>query len=377
MIRPKNDTEDLLLSITKNCETLIEQTHRKAEETLEFKMNKSRETFHFSQPIQIQGDWMIGLTDLEVYNSIFNITEENNKFEIYRDTPTKFQFLELKDELEEILNIPHITREHLLDDETASRIIDEYHKLSQEKKNSDGYTILLLNYSRSQFRDFESYLRIKVGLDEEDIQLILKEYNSHFITYELSPGIYTIQDISDAVHTFSGHSDIIEIEYNDISMKTKIILKYKDLRENFGLGTSRFDKKSFFHTLLGHDPYFDYKVPRVYTSDKILNLNTTNKIHLKCDCIDGSIQNGLRQPILYSFVLDKPSGYKIFSEPETIHYKKINKSVLNIITFYLEDDNNKEIDFNGETLTFTLQMIKILNNTSKYIYICSYVYLYE
>ena len=122
----------------------MNKTHRKAEETLEFKMIKSRETFHFSQPNQIQGDWVIGLTDLEVYNSILNITEENNKFEIYRDTPAKFQFLELKDELEEILGIPHITQEHLLDDETTSRIIDEYHKLSHEKKNSDGYTILLL-----------------------------------------------------------------------------------------------------------------------------------------------------------------------------------------------------------------------------------------
>ena len=83
------------------------------------------------------------------------------------------------------------------------------------------------------------------------------------MTYELSPGIYTIKDISDVVQTFSGHSDIIEIEYNDISMKTKIILKYNDWRENFGLGTLRFDKKSFFHTLLGHDPYSDYKVPGV------------------------------------------------------------------------------------------------------------------
>ena len=79
MIRPKNQTEDLLLSITKNCETLIEQTHRKAEETLDFKMIKSRETFRFKPPIQVEGDWMIGLIDLEVYNSIFNVTEEINK----------------------------------------------------------------------------------------------------------------------------------------------------------------------------------------------------------------------------------------------------------------------------------------------------------
>ena len=56
MIRPENETEDLLLSITENCETLIDQTHRNAEETLEFKLTKPKETFHFNPPIQIKGD---------------------------------------------------------------------------------------------------------------------------------------------------------------------------------------------------------------------------------------------------------------------------------------------------------------------------------
>ena len=164
MIRPKNQTEDLLLSITKNCQTLIKQTHRKAEETLEFKMIKRREIFRFKPPIQIQGDRMIGLTNLEVYNSIFNITEENNKFEIYRDMTAKFGFFELKDELEEILNISHITIEHLDAEILGPRIIDEFIKLSNEKKNSDGYMILLFGYSASSFRDFESYLRLVVSL---------------------------------------------------------------------------------------------------------------------------------------------------------------------------------------------------------------------
>ena len=335
MIRPKNETEDLLLSITKNCETLIEQTHRKAEETLEFKMNKSKETIRFKPPISIEGSWMIGLTDLEVYNSIFNITEENNKFEIYRDTSNKFGFLELKDELEEIHNISHITIEHLDDEIIGRRIIDEYIKLSNEKKNSDGYMILLLGYSASPFRDFENYLRLVIGLDEKDIQLILKEYNSHFITYELTPGIYTIQDISDAIQTFSGHQETIQLEYDDISMRTTITLKFKNEKTMFALGTLRFDKQYFFHTLLGFSPYWDYKpdnsnhvlIPCVYPSDKIiLNLNTIDKVHLKCDCIDGSIQDGVRQPILVSFVMDKPSGYKIICEPEIIHYKK-NKQI--------------------------------------------------
>ena len=328
MIQPKNETEDLQLSITKNCEKLVEQTHRKPEENLEFKMIKPRETFHFKPPIQTEGDWMIGLIDLEVYNSIFNITEENNKFEIYRDISHKFGFLELKDKLEEILNIPHITTEHLDDKILGPRIIDEYIKLSIEEKNRDGYLVLLLGYSASPFRGFESYLRLVVGLDEEDIQLILTEYNSHFITYELTPGNYTIQDISNAIQTFSGHRETIQLEYDEINKRTTIILKFKNEKTLFALGTLRFDKQSFFHTLIGFPPYWDYKpdnsnhvfTPGVYPSDKIiLNLITIDKIHLKCDCIDGSIQDGIRQPILFSFVLDKPSGYKIFCQPETIH----------------------------------------------------------
>ena len=76
MIQPKNETEDLLLSITKNCERLVEQTHRKPEETLVFKMLKSRETFHFNPPIHTKGDWMLGLIELEVYNSVFIITKK-------------------------------------------------------------------------------------------------------------------------------------------------------------------------------------------------------------------------------------------------------------------------------------------------------------
>ena len=120
-----------------------------------------------------------------------------------------------------------------------------------------------------------------------------------------------------------------------------------------------FDEKSFFSTILDFTPGWDYKHYNKYVGQKIVNLSNTNKIHLKCDCINGAIQNGSRQPILFSFVLDKPAGYKVFCEPETIHYKKRNKSVLNTITFYLENDNNEEVDFNGETLTFTIQMTKI------------------
>ena len=68
-------TEDVLLSVTKNCETLIKQTDTKPRKMLEFKLTQSKETSSFEQPIPIEGCWMIGLPGFEVYNSIFIVTE--------------------------------------------------------------------------------------------------------------------------------------------------------------------------------------------------------------------------------------------------------------------------------------------------------------
>ena len=220
-----------------------------------------------------------------------------------------------------------------------------------------GYMNFFASYVSSVFQEFESYIRTEVDLVEDDIKLVLDEYNSNFNKYEITPGIYTFKDISEALYNiiqseYPGRGNVIDIEYDDITRKTKLVVRS-------GIIAIRFDEKSFFSTILGFTPGWDYKHYNQYLSQKNVNLSSTNKIHLKCDAIDGSIQDGVRQPILFSFVLDKLSGYKVFCQPETIHYKKINKSVLNTITFYLEDDNNEEVDFNGETLTFTLQMIKI------------------
>ena len=60
-------------------------------------------------------------------------------------------------------------------------------------------------YARSPFRDFESFLRMTGDLDEDYIQLILKQYNSKFVTYELDPGIYTIEDNQEAVYPLGDH----------------------------------------------------------------------------------------------------------------------------------------------------------------------------
>ena len=193
LIPPKNKTEDLLLSVTRNCETLIEKTHRKPEETLEFKLKNSRKAFHFNPPIQIEGSGMIGLTSLETYNSSFEITEENNKLVFYTERlDSEFSYTELKDKAAEMLGRSDISSEDLALEILGPDNIQIYRKLSTEKSQIEGFYILLKSYLQTPFRDFESYLRILTGLNEDDIRLILKQYNSNFKTYQVSPGAYTL-----------------------------------------------------------------------------------------------------------------------------------------------------------------------------------------
>ena len=100
------------------------------------------------------------------------------------------------------------------------------------------------------------------------------------------------------------------------------------------------------------------KIPGTYKSEKPINTTGIDKIHLKCDCINGSFVNVIREPILYSYGLTSPPGHKTYKRSKIKLFRKINKSVLSHITFYLEDDDHKPVDFNGRTISFICQLIK-------------------
>ena len=74
--------ESLLLSIAKSNQEIAENTHSKPQETLEFIMTKQKESFSFDVSLLLPEKWMMGVTSLEVYNTVYNITEKNNKLEI-------------------------------------------------------------------------------------------------------------------------------------------------------------------------------------------------------------------------------------------------------------------------------------------------------
>ena len=132
---------------------------------------------------------------------------------------------ELEDEVEEILGgVSDITPSHPQLETKRPRVIQAYKELRSEKSSTGGYLIIILNYARPPFRDFESHLRFVVGLDEDDIQLFLKQNKSYFITFELSLGNYTIKDNSEVVYIMGDHEGTVQFKNDDISNMTIKIL---------------------------------------------------------------------------------------------------------------------------------------------------------
>ena len=99
--------------------------------------------------------------------------------------------------------------------------------------------------------------------------------------------------------------------------------------------------------------------PDTYKSEKPNNFTGIDKIHLMCDCTNGSNVNGVRESILFNFTLDKLPGHKIYKKPRIKHFKILKISVLYPITIFLEDYDHKSVDFNGETKSFTCQLVKV------------------
>ena len=125
----------------------------------------------------------------------------------------------------------------------------------------------------------------------------------------------------------------VGISIDDVSLKSTLKV----------FQTLIYTEKSFFHTVLGFTRSRSYPLDDIdgfhqlisgsYKSDRPINITGNDEVHLKCDCLNGSIVSGIKEPILYSFALSSPPGRKIYQKPRLKLFKKINKSVLSHVTF--------------------------------------------
>ena len=72
---------------------------------------------------------------------------------------------------------------------------------------------------------------------------------------------------------------------------------------------------------------------------------------MKSDEYVGSFLDAVRQPVLYGFGLDKPAGFETNINSRIVFNKRTIKTVNSEITFHLEADDGRRLEFTGETIT--------------------------
>ena len=316
---------ELLLLIKKHTDTLIEQTETKPQETLKFKMNKQMQTFSFNPPINLleEGKWLLAVSSFECTNSVFNITDENNSFSII--IPGHYQnksdektinelkkLLELRSENGIELHVEQVRKKGLI-------LINDY-SLSSLGMFKDE---ILEDLKNAKFNDLEDLVyRFQLTYDEIIDILDLKYIPTKGMGYSIEPNIYNVVDLNKTLKNILPDNVKINVSIDERKYKT-------DLKIN---QTLIFTNKSFFYTILrftqSHQgPLNDIEgfyqiLPGSYKSDKPVNITGIDKVHLKCNVVDGSIVNGIQEPILYSFTLDQPPGHEIYKEPKVKLFKK-------------------------------------------------------
>ena len=181
------------------------------------------------------------------------------------------------------------------------------------------------------------------------------------IGINLPPTLFEVNDCNLILKSLLSNGVKVVFKIDDIRLRSILTTKQ---HVNFTNGPFIYTPSGFRQSPSGPlgKPVDDFiqKFPGACLSEKPNNITGTDKVHLKCNCITGSIVNGVREPKLYIFALDKPQYPKNTKNLELNSKRKTKVSVLSHITFNLEGDDNNPVDFNGKTMTFNCQLIKIL-----------------
>ena len=291
----------------------------KPQETLEFKKNKQKQTFSFNPPINLleEGRWLLGVSSFECTNSVLNITNENNSFSII--VPGHYETESAEKTINELNNLLELRSQNGIElhvEQVRKKgliLINDYSLSSLGMFQHE----ILEDLKKAKFNDLEDMVyRFQLTYDEIMDILDLKYILTKRTRYSLDSSIYEMIGLNNTLKYILPDNVKVNITIDDIKLKSNLNTNQ----------TLLFTKKSFFYTILGFtqsrscplddiDAFYQL-IAGSYKSDKPINITGIDKVHLKCDCIQGSIVNGVREPILFSFALSSPPVIKYTKNQE-------------------------------------------------------------
>ena len=167
-------------------------------------------------------------------------------------------------------------------------------------------------------------------------------------TVKFETGAYDVEEYSKILQEYIPENSItIELLKGNGKCLIKLKTGYK----------VDFTKTDTWRNVLGFESKILNKPLNI--SDRMVNVLETQKVFIYLDIIRGSWFNNLPTNILYSFANESEYGYPINlktknKEPHIL----LNKS-FNSVLFTFKDENNNPIDFQGSSVSLTLEVAQV------------------
>lgn len=283
----------------------------------------------FFPPVDLQGEYQIGLVDFQSYNSIYNVNAPDNKLYYYEP-------IELTDTPKGNLSIADLNK-----------------KLKGKLELEFGTTKTIINATVPK----GIYLIRSMGLVR---YLLQTEIRSDTEKIPMDQNIwYCKLDSPKTITIPEGNYEIEEIEKE----VQKTIPDFKLVPNNVLMNCQLMSSKLFDFTKggMGVDMlgFVEYTEPNIFVHARNkININNVNVIRIKCNIAAGSFINGKPDHTIHSFFPLIPPGYKLVEVVKNIIYYPINVRTLDVVTITIVDQNDRIVDFHGEEITLRCHIRK-------------------
>ena len=151
---------------------------------------------------------------------------------------------------------------------------------------------------------FNTYNSI-FNVTPENKKIIYFDGLMYWKEFILLPGAYEIEQINDEIarHFAAETFNCIPIDSATIKLEANTATLHSIIRLNDGYKVD-FTQPNNLRDLLGFDSVILSDVYN-YSKNKV-NIIDIHRLHLCCDCIIGSLRNGITSKILFSIVLNEP-----------------------------------------------------------------------
>ena len=223
-------------------------------------------------------------------NSVFNIYNVNKSFSIIIPGHYQTEVAEkIIDDLNKLLELKPLEL-HVNEVEKRGnkiKIRDDEYELSDFDTQKNEVLEKLRNVKNNDLKDlvYKMQLTYKEIIDILDLEYV----PTTRIGYILNPGIYEVVGLNDTLKRILPDNVKVNVTIDDFRLKS-------NLKTN---QTLIFTEKSLFYTILGFTqprfyPLDDIEVfyqliAGTYKNDRPINITGIDKVHLKSDCIQGSI----------------------------------------------------------------------------------------